>query len=479
MQFLTSLSSSEILVSVAFTLFAVLVISSICLRLRNNSRARKSVPNRAAKHGFRGFMSPNTDKPQVEIPEENFDRIYPARPKVRDDRSQPLTGADEVTLEDVASIPGILGSGDSAEQVAHAGWSDAEDGTAGNTYDDYQDNSPAWLDEGRTAVATSSMGGNGGYASDRYGQNHPANNDVDGNVANMGDSDYYEDQPEEAAVSNGDWDDNPNAQWQRRGFDQADDYSQEPNNNEYSEQSTESSYSQAKDGAEFNNEYAQDDIYPAARPELVNSQSASEVAVASKMKQLSHDVQRVGSTQHENERPNLTVVSICLVSNFDNRVFRDVSGDRLASFLNNRGFIFLDGEYHLKSTVTREGGVVRVRNLEPTPIGDLVRSNDYTRGFRMYFRPAEDPDPVATLNEMLKIAQSATGYFVDVGGMPLQIYHGLQKIKPLTQEDYEELRSDLRTAFPRSSSVLSSNRTQMSHDDFSVGDQLVSQANAY
>lgn len=477
MQFLTSLSSSEMLVSVAFTLFAVLVISSVCLRLRNKSRERKSVPDTVAKHGFRLFMGADTDRPQVQIPDENFDKIYPARPKVRENHSAPLLNADEVTLEGDALIEEIMTQSNTSEQVAHADWSDSDRHSTDGGYENFKGES-AWVAEGQPAVATTTLNGYSDYAVDQYEQSTPETAATASNRAAISNSEYEVSQYEDTTGGNDDWHDNANEQWQDSGAYQSG-YESGPQNNDgafdttYQSNESDTAYESTRD--DVNNEHVRNDVYEDAN---VGEDRSSDLADAPNLRHLAHEVQRVGSSQHEEERPNLSVVSICLVSNFENRIFRDVSGDRLASFLNNRGFIFLDGEYHLKSSVTRDCGTVRVRNLEPMPIGDLVRNNDFTRGFRMYFRPAEDPNPLATLNEMLKISQSAAGYFVDVGSLPLQIYHGLQKIKLLTQEDYEQLQADLRSAFPRPNPATSPSRTQMSYGDYNIGNQLASEASA-
>lgn len=484
MQFLTALSSSEILVSIAFTLFAVLIVSSICLRIRTKTRVRKSLPNDIARSGFRFFPSLGEENQQVEIPEENFDRIYPARPKVQEINGDPVFNNADLTLDGSVSIQTGVPVFEVGEQVAHADWSDVE-----HSSETVRDGHGDYSEEEERDVRHQPA-----YASETTDHQRPtvdetvfAGGSADGEISSTQETpngDFHrQNEFEEGLESNSQWrNEDPTGQW-----DSSDVQPTEESLHSNIDAANEDSVNSISEiAANSTSQHA--DVEHSSSDEMYERQSEHNVfkrppsneeeESVTRMNPLVHDTQRVGALSQSEAENSLSVVSICLVSNFENRVFRDISGDRLASFLNNRGFIFLDEEYYLKTKVTRNSGIIRVRNLESIPIGDLVRKNDYTRGFRLYFRPSEVEDSLATLNEMLKIAQSATGYFTDLGGLPLQIYHGLREIKPLTQEDYESLRNELRDAYPSQLGV-GSRRTHLQDNESAFAQQLGTLAGQY
>lgn len=193
------------------------------------------------------------------------------------------------------------------------------------------------------------------------------------------------------------------------------------------------------------------------------------------------EVKRVEIPSYETNH-SFAVVSVCLISDDDGQIYRDIRGEYLGAFLNKRGFIYLDEEYHLQNKSTVDKGAIRVRNYEATSIGSLVKGNEETCGFRLYFRPADCADPLATLNEMLKIANLSIGFFSDVCAKPLVIYDGRKDstgdILPLTQEDYDSLKRDLHAAFPRSLAIASK-RTVLSRNDYAPSEDLPTRAETF
>ena len=193
------------------------------------------------------------------------------------------------------------------------------------------------------------------------------------------------------------------------------------------------------------------------------------------------EAKRVGTPAEETNR-SFSVVSVCLISDDEGQIYRDIRGEYLNAFLNNRGFIYLDEEYHLKDKSTVERGAIRVRNYEAMPVGTLVRENQETCGFRLYFRPRDCADALATLNEMLKIANLAKSFFSDVCAKPLRIYDGRKdstgKISPFTQEDYNALKRDLIVAFPRSPEAASK-RTAVTRNEYAPSEDLPTRAEQF
>ena len=179
---------------------------------------------------------------------------------------------------------------------------------------------------------------------------------------------------------------------------------------------------------------------------------------------------------------SFAVVSVCLISDDQGQIYRDIRGEHLAAFLNKRGFIYLDEEYHLQHKSTVDKGAIRVRNYEATSIGTVVKGNKETCGFRLYFRPADCVDPLATLNEMLKIANLAKGFFSNDCAKPLEIYDGRKdstgNIARLTQEDYDLLKRDLNATFPRSLDTASK-RTALTRNDYAPSEDLPTRAEKF
>ena len=142
------------------------------------------------------------------------------------------------------------------------------------------------------------------------------------------------------------------------------------------------------------------------------------------------------------------VVSICLMFEHEGRFYRQISGRRLQDFLRQRRFILLDNEFHLQvKSMVNEGGI-RVRNYYKEPISDLVKDGT-TVGFRIYFEPHRCKNPTATLDEMLRIAQSATDYF----NGQVVIYDGVLtedgRMRQLSRQRYEDIKSNLELYFPQ------------------------------
>lgn len=193
------------------------------------------------------------------------------------------------------------------------------------------------------------------------------------------------------------------------------------------------------------------------------------------------EAKRVGTPAEETNR-SFSVVSVCLISDDEGQIYRDIRGEYLNAFLNNRGFIYLDEEYHLKDKSTVERGAIRVRNYEAMAVGTLVRENQETCGFRLYFRPRDCADALATLNEMLKIANLAKSFFSDVCAKPLRIYDGRKdstgRISPFTQEDYNALKRDLIVAFPRSPEAASK-RTAVTRNEYAPSEDLPTRAEQF
>ena len=193
------------------------------------------------------------------------------------------------------------------------------------------------------------------------------------------------------------------------------------------------------------------------------------------------EAKRVGTLPEETNR-SLSVVSVCLISDDDGQIYRDIRGEYLDAFLNNRGFIYLDEEYHLKHKSTVDRGAIRVRNYEAMSIGNLVKEDQETCGFRLYFRPRDCADALGTLNEMLKIANLAKGFFSDVCAKPLRIYDGRKdstgNISPFTQEDYNALKRDINAAFPRNPEAASK-RTTVIRNEYAPSDDLPTRAEQY
>ena len=142
------------------------------------------------------------------------------------------------------------------------------------------------------------------------------------------------------------------------------------------------------------------------------------------------------------------VVSVCLLFEHQGRFFRQIRGEKLNEFLRKRRFVLLNNEFHLQTNSMVDEGGIRVRNYYRESIGELIKDGT-TVGFRMYFVPHRCKNPEAMLSEMLQIANSAVQYFDN----QLEIYDGVLsqngKLKKLSRQRYEDIKSKLLADFPQ------------------------------
>ena len=465
MQFLAELTSSEILVAGMVAIFAVIILASIYIHIRRNLIRR--IPNVTRRKVF--WFLPRKDPSIQEVPLRNNEVVSNARPVTRDaSQSQEFDfGFDDDELpEQVAADPVSNGNAFTEPQT------ELTDDIYVTGNGEAQTDDPVSSREPRVV-----------HWQDALPQE-------DSSAEDAADVAVFAKEYDEATSTFPSWE-----HAQEVNGEQTDAYSIESDVQENSD------FADSGEGSHFENEHFQniDEDEPGSEngvgQEYLNnddlsseglftdldssiqtsdieqdSDSVEEMAIDRK----SAEVLRVEPPSHEPQQ-TFVVVSVCLMSEFNNQVYRDIRGKKLKSFLQSWGFILLDEEYHLQKNAMVEAGGIRVRNFEKTPIGDVVKSNDETRGFRLYFRPSDSEDPLQTLNEMLKIAQSATGYFRDTCKKPLVIYDGRKPVKPLTQEGYSQLKLDLLDAFPRNL-ANSPKRTALSRNDYTPSDDLPNRA---
>ena len=474
-----ALSSSQLLVVLAFALFATIILSSIYIRVRGQYRGRNKLPDHTQRRVFGLRRTRDSNLPP--IPKENHEVVSGAR------RKTPAKDEDEGFQFDFDLPQRPIGP---IEHVA----SDAN-GSNGSSEDW---NRSAEVEDEIDAAASSNglyeyEHEEGARAEDAFvpaafdeRSDETTFNGVDSNS----EQDFLDQEDHDA------W----NAYYDEEYV--ADDAENVSSHIESSENAQHDELGQEElQGDEY--EFVEDavppqtdDEHPSSNDDLVEDDVPVQTYGEADVDELerSEEDENVVPFDHRTSEVkrvettatgggfSFSVVSVCLISEDQGQIFRDISGEHLATFLKNCGFIYLDEEFHLQYKSMVDRGAIRVRNYEDTSIGTLVRQNMETRGFRLYFRPSDCADPLSTLNEMLKIANLAIGYFNDVCSKPLAIYDGRKdssgNISRLTQEDYDTLKRDLNAVYPRNLEE-SSKRTAITRSEYAPSEDLPTRAEQY
>ncbi len=471
-----ALSSSQLLVAFSLAIFAALILASIYIRIKAQYRGRNKLPDHTKKRVF-GVI--RTREPTIgDIPTENHEVVSEARPKEHSEHGEGFLNFDVLvepatngTAEDTTSLAN--GSDAGLDQEEHA--TEAVVGATvtlqatDTTQHDYEDQ----FETGIAAHSEVRWEENGD--SQHFGDAREDSIDTQ-DVTTTWEEPYDQDvdlsdEVQEAVDRDSDTTDDVSE------FETSYESADYQNTDEYVDtfaQGTEDEYDAA-------NEYQTDGELATATYDDQELEQPTDPEVDETVVPFDHrtiEAKRVDTTNYTDL--NFAVVSVCLISVDDGQIYRDIQGKHLGRFLTQRGFIFLDEEYHLQNKSMVEKGAIRVRNFEATLIGDLVRGNETTRGFRLYFKPSDCFDPLATLNEMLKVAQSAIGFFSsEVSSKPLAIYDGRKdahgNISPLTQEDYDRLKRELSAVFPRYLDDTTK-RIVVSGSDYTPSDDLPTRA---
>ncbi len=473
-----ALSSSQLLVVFAFALFATIIFSSIYIRIRGQYRGRNKLPDHTQRRGLGLRRTRDSDLPS--IPKDNHEVVSGAR------RKAPAVDEDEGFQFDF-DLP-QKATGPIEHVAAHA-----------NGEDDSLDHEDVPVED--TDDAFAEPNGSSAEVSDYEESSEDA-------IAPLSEIEQFE----EASTSNGAEVD-PDFVYADEEMTDAWDvsYDDEYDVNQPEETPIDSGsfetneYSGVEEEATQANEseFVDDEVLPSTSDTYIpTTESPVNGELVSASYDDHEDDQSIEPEVDENVVPfdhrtseakrvgtganvdglSISVVSVCLISDEEGQIFRDIRGEHLAAFLNKRGFIYLDEEYHLQYKSMVEKGAIRVRNYEDTSIGTLVKNNMKTRGFRLYFRPSDCVDPLATLNEMLKVANLAIGFFSELSSRPLVIYDGRKdisgNISRLTQGDYNQLKRDLSIAFPRTLDDTA-NRTAITRNEFAPSDDLPTRAEQY
>lgn len=472
-----ALSSSQLLVVGALALFATIIFSSIYIRIRGQYRGRNKLPDHTQKK--RVFGGPRSREPNfLNIPKENHEVVTGARPK-----APVKSDAEEFQFDfDVATRP--------TGPIEHVATNGAE-------HREPEDRSYEPIDV--TVEVVANANGNGTDRPEYDDSSAEETNGVpefvdelnDGEITNDGDE--YADVDQEVADSWVASDDDEYDIYYEEETSITQDPVEEMSTTEYMEDDRQDGEYEFDDEVALSNSESDDapsveyaiadelliDDYEEQEDETLTESNADEHVVP--FDHRTSEAKRVGTPPQETTRA-FSVVSVCLISDDEGQIYRDIRGEHLAAFLNKRGFIYLDEEYHLKEKSTVERGAIRVRNYEATSIGSLVKENQETCGFRLYFRPGDCADALTTLNEMLKIANLSKSFFSDVCAKPLVIYDGRKdstgSISPFTQEDYNALKQDLNDAFPKSPEAASK-RTAVTRNEYAPSEDLPTRAEQY
>lgn len=478
----SALSSSQLLVVFALALFATIIFSSIYIRIRGQYRGRNKLPDHTQKKRVFGVRR-TRDSHLPSIPTDNREVVTGARPKTqfKDDTEgfkfvfdtpERLRGPIEhvtrdLRYEDIRPIdpfetPVEVGMNDDAESLANGTDERVDEDRIEEENVEFSGESHQAFDEDLTTNGVDDdveYGADVEQITDSWDANGDEGLDIEDAEEDAGFMDSYDDVSDSEFIPE-----------EIQGTD--------------SEYVDEADLNTAEDDYVLSNENPANDDLVTAHFEEDDVEQLSESEKEETVVPFDHrtaEVKRVGVEVHDVNR-SFSVVSVCLISDYKGQIYRDIRGEHLAAFLNNRGFIYLDEEYHLQDKSTVDKGAIRVRNYEATPIGTVVKGNEETCGFRLYFRPGDCADPLATLNDMLKIANVAIGFFSDVCAKPLVIYDGRKDstgtISRLTQEDYDTLKHDLNTAFPRSLDIATK-RTAVTRNEYAPSDDLPTRAEQY
>lgn len=471
-----AISSSQLLVVLAFALFATIILASIYIRVRGQYRGRNKLPNHTQRRVFGLRRTKDSNLPP--IPKENHEVVSGARRKTpekdEDEGFQfdfDLPQRPSGPVEHVAPlVNGSNGSSEDGEPSV-----EIENGAVAEPHrDDVEEHEYEASSQDEDAFVAESL--------DEH-FDPTGVNDVDSNS----EQDFLDEEIPDA--------------WDAYYDDEYDthDVSSDMESSEY-ERETASGLEEFQSGEyEFGNDVVQphaNEDFESSNEDQVDADLITQVSDAEEVDHeeeteideqvvpfdhRASEAKRVG-TSETGIGSSFSVVSVCLISEEQGQIFRDIRGEHLAAFLKNRGFIYLDEEYHLQHKSMVDRGAIRVRNYEDISIGTLVRQNVETRGFRLYFRPSDCADPLATLNEMLKVANLAIGFFSDVCSKPLEIYDGRKdssgNISRLTQEDYNALKRDLKEAFPRNLEEASK-RTAITRSEYAPNEDLPTRAEQY
>ena len=483
MEFLSvdAVSFNQLIVTVALGLFVTMIFFSIYIRIQRQYRGRNTLPNHAQKKRVFGKVR-TRDSNLPSIPTENREVVTGARPKapVKDEfegfqfdfdvPERPVGPIEHVAIRQTEESAPFDGWEEPAEaSVGALREANGDDTDRPEEYDERFDDESDLVPE----------------------VSYPVNSEANGNGL---------DDDQNELDSNGQhtdiWDSSDDDEFLDNGTDEI----YEEGDTAEDLTTTEFVQDDYQDyGYEFGDEVEQSYTYDDEMPPQ-ETLDADELPVANDENSvveepIEHEpeddvvpfdlrtveAKRVGTPPEETNR-SLSVVSVCLISDDEQQIYRDIRGEYLDAFLNKRGFIYLDEEYHLKHKSTVDRGAIRVRNYEAMPIGTLVKENQETCGFRLYFRPRDCADALATLNEMLKIANLAKGFFGDVCEKPLRIYDGRKDstgyISPFTQEDYNQLKLDLNEAYPKSPETASK-RTAVTRNEYAPSEDLPTRAEQY
>ena len=472
-------SSSQLLVVFAFGLFATIIFASVYLRIKAQYSGRNKLPDHTKK---RVFGVRRTREPILgDIPTEHSEVVSEARPKDHSKQDEEGFQFDfDVPVKPAPShidvdAPSFANGGDAGtdqdEHVSEAFiGASASTPTTGATQHEYEDR----FGNGSAPLSEVPWEENG--TSQDYGDDRNDFIDIDQNGTTAWEDPH-------ARTSDADEEVQETIDLDSVATDDVSEYKTTYESRDI-EEAAEHVYAYAQgtnDEYDSANGYQNDGELATATYDDQEVEQFTEPEVEESVVPFDHrttEAKRADTTADHTDL-NFAVVSVCLISEEDGQIYRDIRGEHLARFLSNRGFIFLDEEYHLQNKSMVEKGAIRVRNFEAAAIGDLVRGNEETRGFRLYFKPSDCVDPLATLNEMLKVSQSAIGFFSEVSSKPLKIYDGRKdsngNISPLTQEDYDTLKRDLSAAFPRQLDDATK-RIAVSGSDYAPSEDLPTRA---
>ncbi len=469
MQFLTELSSSQLLVSGALILFGLIIVSSIFIRVRSHHGRRNTLPNHTRQTIFGFFRRRHASL--VKPPAQNHELVSRARPKEN-------SLFDGELAFDFAAFNAVSSNSEESVQTATVS-EDVRPIEITNELPLEREGNDASFN----VIQGAQVAADFVDESDRqniFNEINTYSNEQGEDLNEWSDTQQVHTEPEgeyrEIDVQTQDSYIEESG-WSTRGEEIE---VSETMDNEILEDSTR--HAHAHIAASNIERQSSESFYTDDEPGglRLNEESGSVESVIVPFNGRTVGMQRANGNGRDNgPSPSPSVVSVCLVSDYQGQVYRDIRGEQLATFLNNRGFILFGEEYHMQNQSMVEKGGIRARNFEKsTPINELVKRNEETTGFRLYFFPSESPDPLRTLSEMLNIAQSAIGFFGEVCSKPLVIYTGHTPFRPLTQEDYNALKHDLNVSYKRESTLLRS-RTTLSRVEFAPSEELPQRAEQY
>ena len=468
-----SFSSSHLLVVISFTLFATILLSSIYLRIRSQYRGRNRLPNHTRQGLLARFRKQNVDLQSIVPLDET---VSTARLKGLVDPSDRERKPHLAEFGTTPTPTPVTANGAYANRISPHLDDKSSSSFLSNDVSEsngarFNDTIPLDKADSLYESAEESVLSNGEAINGSYAPDHTDVSIVDANHDHSASYDNgYQDEFDET-TTNG----------QSEDSEYIEDFTEEDPDEQsesgyvaaaISNQNSESS--EIDDLLDVEVESESDTLYEtsddAATSEGTESNSADEPELA-----FEHGLGQPKRADSSNEAENqsFATVSVCLISEDQGQVYRNVKGEQIGAFLKRLGFMYLEREQEyvrMQHRTTDDRSTLRARNFDQGSIGDLVKTNELTRGFRLYFYTAECVNLVKTLNDMMKLAHMARNCF----GTPLAIYDGRKdsegNIWPLTQEDYNLLKQNLIAAFPENQNetfklVSSTSRDRELSDD--------------